>query len=231
MADKARGATQPAARDAVRRALSRPAAEAARAILGFSLCRRLDDGSPLAGRIVETEAYAGREDRASHAFGGRRSARNESMYGPPATAYVYFTYGMHWCCNVVCMPEGEPQAVLIRALEPLVGIEAMRRLRLAAPKPPARLRDRDVCAGPARLCSALAIDRALDGEDLLASPRLWIEPAENPKNVRAGPRVGIARAGEPWVSAPLRFADADSACLSRPASGELVSSERGGASR
>lgn len=109
-----------------------PAEELAPALVGMVLVRVLESGERLSGRIVETEAYLGVKDRAAHSYGGRRTARNEAMYARAGTAYVYFTYGMHFCVNVVCGREDEPVAVLLRALEPLEGLEAMARNRAAA---------------------------------------------------------------------------------------------------
>lgn len=181
----------------------------ARRLLGQQLVRILPDGARLAGVIVEVEAYLGVPDAAAHTYRGRRTPRNEAMYGPPGTAYVYFTYGMHHCVNVVAGREGDPVAVLLRALEPVEGLEAIRRLRAARRKPDARpLRDTELCSGPGRLCEALAIDLTLNGIDLTTDSRLWIErlrtrplPASRLVNT---PRIGVDYAG-PWATEPLRW--------------------------
>ncbi len=188
------------------------AATLARALIGQRLVRVLEDGTRLAGIIVETEAYLGVKDKAAHTFGGRRTARNESMYAVGGTAYVYFTYGMHFCMNVVAGDAGDPVAVLLRALEPVEGVEVMRGLRggkraLRAESPPPRaLKDKDLTSGPGRLCQALAIGRELNGEDLTTSPRLWIERGESysPRALVRTTRIGISSAEE-WMDRPLRW--------------------------
>ena len=207
-------------RERTRAELSLDAGSVARALLGWLLCRRSADGVVVRGRIVETEAYLGVEDAASHSFGGRRTARNEAMYGRAGTAYVYFTYGMHWCMNVVCAAEGDPQAVLLRAIEPVEGAARMEANRLANPRAARTLPAAKVGAGPARLCAALGLDRAWNGVDLLSraggGEGLWLERGASPgrEGVLVGPRIGIDRVGEPWAGAPLRFGMADSASLS-----------------
>src|SRR5947207_842749 len=137
----------------------------ARALLGCVLWRRVGR-ELLAARLVEVEAYLGANDMASHARRGLRSARNESMYLGGGHAYVYFTYGMHWCMNVVTQEADIAEAVLLRAAEPVQGIESMRARR------PKAKRDVDLMNGPGKLCSALAIDRALDGPLVDALPRV-----------------------------------------------------------
>ncbi len=177
----------------------------ARRLLGALLVRDVD-GLRVAGRIVEVEAYLGAEDKAAHSYGGRRTPRVEAMYGKAGLAYVYFTYGMHHCMNVVAGEEGEAVAVLVRALEPMEGLDSMHERRGARRRKLA-LRDRDLCSGPGKLCEAMAIDRSLNGIDLTRSGVLWVEDGEgdNPiGRVSCGPRIGIGSAGE-WVERPLRW--------------------------
>lgn len=183
----------------------RDAVALAHALLGQKLVRVLEDGTRLAGHIVETEAYLGIADRAAHSFGGRRTARNRSMWGPAGHAYVYFTYGMHHCLNVVAEGPEKPMAVLLRALEPSEGIERMRRHR-SARIASERLRETDLCSGPAKLAQALQLDRSFDGADLVAGADLFLEPGRPvaPATIVAAPRVGVAYAAE-WAGKPLRF--------------------------
>jgi len=186
---------------------ARSAEDLAQRLLGSLLVRVTDEGLRLTGRIVETEAYIGIEDRASHAYGGWRTARNESMYGPPGTAYVYFTYGMHHCFNIACGSTGEPPAVLIRALEPIEGVEDMATRRAKARQGAIGvLRTRDLCSGPAKLCQSLCIDRRLDGVDLKRCPFLYLERGDrlDAAAIGTGPRVGLGSVGE-WSRAPLRY--------------------------
>ena len=171
--------------------------EVAPALLGVTL---LVDG--VGGPIVEVEAYDG-TDPASHGFRGR-TPRNASMFGPPGHAYVYRSYGIHWCLNLVCEAEESPAAVLVRALEPVHGLERMHERR--------GLGDlRLLCAGPGRLCQALGVTGEHDGLRLDAAPFELLPPSEPPQSV-AGVRIGISRAAElPW-----RYAVAGSRFLSRP---------------
>ncbi len=146
----------------------------------------------MTGRIVEVEAYRGEKDPASHAYRGRRP-RNATMFGPPGHLYVYFTYGMHWCANVVCGEEGIPRAVLIRALAPVAGVEEMWAAR------PAARRERDLLSGPAKLCQAFGIDGALDGADLVsgdAGIALADDGSPPPSRPERGPRVGVSAGRE-----------------------------------
>jgi DNA-3-methyladenine glycosylase len=186
----------------------------ARRLLGQRLVRVVD-GRRLAGVIVEVEAYLGPADRAAHTYGGRRSGRNASMWRGGGHAYVYFTYGMHNCMNVVCGGPGSGTAVLLRALEPTEGLEAMFERR-----PPAR-NPRELCSGPGRLAAALAIDRRLDGADLRSASELFIETLRErtlpAARIASGPRIGVAYAGA-WAARRLRFYLRGNPNVSRPRS-------------
>lgn len=165
--------------------------EVARALLGRRLCFESPAGR-VGGRIVEVEAYRGRHDPASHAHRGP-TPRSGIMFGPPGHLYVYLSYGVHRCMNVVCEPEGGAAAVLIRALEPDTGIETMRGRRPGVP-------DERLMSGPGNLTRALGIDLSHNGLDLAGGP-MWIEPGPSRRAGRivAGPRIGITRAtGRPW---------------------------------
>ena len=183
-----------------RRFFQRPTLVVARELLGARLVRVERGGSRTSGLIVEAEAYIGSDDLGCHARAGR-TARNASMWGPAGCAYVYFTYGMHWCMNVVTEADGFPAAVLLRALLPIEGRSAMRRRRGPAG-------DRDLTGGPARLCQALGVDRRFDGHDLCAAgAHLFLETGVSiPElDVSKSPRVGLKRVPEPWRSLPWRF--------------------------
>ncbi|HEX6644002.1 MAG TPA: DNA-3-methyladenine glycosylase [Gemmatimonadales bacterium] len=185
------------------RFFARPAEVVARELVG-TVMRSEIGGVVTAGRIVETEAYLGAEDPAAHGYLGRRNARNASIFGPPATWYVYLSYGMHWCANLVAAREGEAAAVLVRALEPLEGIETMRARRRGVP-------DRHLCAGPGRLCEALGITRELDGTVMARSPVSVLRDGVPRPEVRVTPRIGITKAAD-W---PLRFVLAGTRWASR----------------
>ncbi|TPW09993.1 MAG: DNA-3-methyladenine glycosylase, partial [bacterium] len=181
----------------------RPADELARALLGRLLIHRTPEGEA-GGWIVETEAYAGEDDPASHAAAGRTN-RNRVMYGPAGLAYVYFTHGMHWCMNVVAGPTGRASAVLIRALEPAIGLDLMRRRRGG------RVADRELASGPARLCLALGIDGAQNGARLSGSALVVARGRGRPRSLGVSGRVGI-RVG---LESPWRFFDQESQFVSR----------------
>ena len=183
-----------------REALAGWSIEVAPALLGARLVSTVG-GSPVAVRLTEVEAYMGERDPGSHAFRGR-TPRTAVMFGPAGHLYVYFTYGMHWCANVVCGPEGSASAVLVRAGEVVQGVDAAR-----ARRPAAAGRDGDLARGPARLASALGIDGTLDGADLCdPSSTIWLEPAAAPSAaVRTGPRVGVSGAGGSGETFPWRF--------------------------
>ena len=174
-----------------------PSHEVARQLIGTLL---LVDG--VGGRIVETEAYD-REDPASHSFSGP-TERNGAMFGAPAHAYVYRSYGIHWCLNFVCRESGHGAGVLIRAIEPLEGLDRMRERRgLEA--------ERLLCSGPGKLCQALGVSR-IHNAMALALPPFTLEPAPEAVEVVAGPRIGISKA----MDVPWRFGLAGSRFFSRP---------------
>jgi len=197
----------------------------ARELLGKMLVRR-ERGKLLGGRIVETEAYLGAEDAAAHAYRGQ-TPRNAVLFGPPGHAYVYFTYGMHFCMNVSCQPPGQAGCVLLRALEPVEGIASMARNRgldvsnmdFSGPQIAEEAftrKLRGIASGPARLCEALAITRERDnGKDLCGEKAdlriLDCGVRYSPRQVAVTPRIGISRAME----LPLRFTVKQSAFLSR----------------
>jgi DNA-3-methyladenine glycosylase len=170
----------------------------AKDLLGKLLVVPAPDGRRVSGMIVETEAYLGEIDKAAHSFGGRRTLRNEITYAEGGHAYVFFIYGMYFQLNVVAGLEGSPHVVLVRALEPVEGVEIMRERRGA-------MADKNLTSGPGKLCIAMGIDRSFNGEDLVGD-RIWIEKYRNIPEpaIASGPRVGIDYAEE-FVDMPWRF--------------------------
>ena len=214
--------------------LAGPTLEVARALLGAIVVRHGPGDVVRAGRIVEVEAYIGVEDRACHARFGP-TARNRVMFGPPGHAYVYRVYGMYDCLNVVTEPAGSPAAVLVRAIEPRIGLEAMRQARVTVaasrhrwlPERVARelarieaLPTERLASGPGLVGAVLGLDPSWSGVDLCdpGSPlRLLGRPAGEPEPaVAVGPRVGVDYAGDPWRLLPWRLAIADHPAVSRP---------------
>lgn len=181
---------------------ARPTQVVARRLLGHLIVSSIG-GRRTAGIIVETEAYLGPHDPACHAYGNRRTARTEGLYGPPGTAYVYFTYGMHWCLNAVTRRTDYPAAVLIRAVEPVAGVATMRRRRAGAA-------DRILCAGPARLCVALGVTGRINGASLQRGALRILDARVRRGRVVSTPRIGITRATT-W---PLRYLFANSPWVS-----------------
>jgi DNA-3-methyladenine glycosylase len=174
----------------------RPVEVVAPALLGALVVSRIG-GVRTSARIVETEAYLGYRDPASHGYLHRRNERNAALFGRPGSWYVYLSYGIHWCANLVCEAEGTASAVLLRALEPVEGVARMRERR-------GRVDDRDLCSGPGKLCQALGITRDnLDGRMMPGSNVVVEAPrVELPFEVLTTPRIGITKAAD-W---PLRFA-------------------------
>lgn len=175
---------------------SRSTLDVANDLLGKVLIRRLGRRK-LAGRIVETEAYVGPHDLACHASKGH-TPRTAVMFGPPGFAYVYMIYGFYFCLNVVTEPEGYPAAVLIRAVEPLEGVDLMKKLRSHP------VRHTNIASGPGKLCMAMSIDKQLNGADLLGTT-IWIEDRNIDREaILTSPRVGVDYAGE-YKDKPWRF--------------------------
>jgi DNA-3-methyladenine glycosylase len=170
----------------------------ARDLLGKLLVVPDEKGRRVSGMIVETEAYLGVDDRAAHSYGGRRTPRNEVMYGHAGHVYVFFVYGMYNQFNIVTCPPDHPHAVLIRAVEPVEGVEIMRERR-------GEMKDRNLTSGPGKLCIALNIDRSLNAADLRGK-HVWLEEYRSftPNEIAAGPRVGIDYAGKD-AAKPWRF--------------------------
>ena len=184
---------------------ARDTVDVARALLGCFLKTSVG-GKVTSGRITEVEAYVGPDDPAAHGYGNRRTQRNTALFGPPGTSYVYFIYGMHWCFNAVTERDDFPAAVLIRALEPISGLDLMERRR-------GTVDERVLCSGPARLCQALSIDGELNARSIVDGPVSILRgPGVRPEAIGSGPRIGITRAAD-W---PLRFFERGSKWLSRP---------------
>jgi DNA-3-methyladenine glycosylase len=204
---------------------ARPVLELARALLGKLLVRRNDDAREplLVGRIVEAEAYSGRHDPASHSFRGE-TPRCATMFGPAGRLYVYFTYGAHFCCNVVGGSRRDAAAVLVRAVEPIAGLGAMRRGRLARTKPGATADaiargelDEWLARGPGNVTAAFGLGRRDDGTDLSASASTWLANGPKPRRVLWTPRIGLGEnPAVPWL---WRCFDAESDAVTRVPAG------------
>lgn len=174
----------------------------AKNLLGCFMVREYE-GERLVGRITETEAYVGRCDKACHAYGYKRTKRTETLFAQPGTAYLYLIYGMYTCLNFVTESEGEPAAVLIRGIEPVEGAETMARLRFGrAPEELTAYQRKNFLNGPGKICEAMALNREMDGHDLLKPP-LYVLPRDKTLGqVHCGPRIGVDYAQEakdfPW---------------------------------
>jgi DNA-3-methyladenine glycosylase len=184
---------------------ARPVLTVAREAIGKILVHE-SDGGRVAGRIVEAEAYRGPEDRAAHSYGGRRTKRTEAMFGPPGHAYVFFVYGMHWHVNLVTTAVGVPHAVLIRAVEPLEGIELMATRRGIGEKKTA------LTNGPGKVCQAFGIDARRYGADLCRGPLVLLDGPAGA--IGRSPRIGVDYAGA-WAARPWRFFEKSSPYVSR----------------
>lgn len=185
---------------------ARPVLEVAKDCIGKVVVHACRSGTA-AGRVVEAEAYRGPEDLAAHSAGGRRTSRTEVMFGPPGYAYVFLIYGMHFHLNLVTGSAGEPHAVLIRAIEPTVGIDLMAARRgMDATR-------RELTNGPGKLCQALDITKREYGADLCGTSPLYLVDGPRPSRIARAPRVGVDYAG-PWAAKPWRFFDATSPYVS-----------------
>jgi len=177
----------------------------AQQLLGKFLVRRLEDGEVLVGRITETEAYVGRCDKACHAYNYRRTERTSIMFGPPGHAYIYLIYGMHHCLNFVTEPEGEPSAVLLRSIEPVAGIDTIRRLRFGD-APMTAYRKKHFLDGPGKVCQGLALTRTENGLDLTGDTLFLCDAPEDAglpsppvlpaERMCTGKRIGVDYAEE-----------------------------------
>ena len=183
---------------------SRDTVQVARELLGQHLVRILPDGTPLICRITETEAYIGRNDKACHAYGYRRTPRTETMFAKPGTAYIYLIYGMYHCLNLVTEPEGEPCAVLIRGAQPVKNVDIIAENRFGRKyEDTTPYQHRQFLNGPGKLCRGLALTRSQNGLDLLGD-ELFVcsAPTPAPEQIRVGTRIGIDYAQEaadfPW---------------------------------
>ncbi len=186
---------------------ARPVLSVARDVIGKVLVHVTAQGT-LAGRIVEAEAYRGPEDRAAHSWGGRRTERTEVMFGPPGFAYVFFVYGMHWHVNLVTTKAGAPHAVLLRAVEPLLGAPIMAKRRGLAES------DVNLSNGPGKLCQAFDIDKRHYNADLTQG-RLFLSEGATPRGkLLRSPRIGVDYAGS-WAEKPWRFSELGNRWVSR----------------
>jgi DNA-3-methyladenine glycosylase len=187
--------------------------EVARELLGKLIVRK-EGRKQLAGRIVEVEAYLGADDLAAHAAAGQ-TPRNAVLFGPPGHAYIYFIYGVHYCLNISCLPDGIAGGVLFRALEPISGIKEMAEARGLADLDLASARDlRKIASGPGKLCEALGVTRPRDNEKDMVSPRSDLQVMEDGfrvENIAVTPRIGITKSAE----MPLRYIIAGNAFVSK----------------
>ncbi|KAI1303168.1 putative DNA-3-methyladenine glycosylase [Halotydeus destructor] len=185
-------------------------------LIGKVLCRYIPETNRiLKGCVIETEAYCGVEDRACHTFGGKRTQRNEPMFMKPGTAYVYFTYGMYHCFNISSKEEGG--AVLIRAVEPLEGLEDMTMSRAKFSKFQTSYSIKNVCNGPSKMCIAYEIDKLrINKQCLFSSEQIWLEPGRDvgSENIASSKRIGLGKSAADWLDKPLRFFEKNSSFVS-----------------